>query len=96
MKLDQLLQRAHFVPDEIKLSQAVEKVIFQYNMAVRHSEKRAGASFSDIKEGLTHIGVEISDDRLLDLLDRLEKITIDGRSVPVFVKVYDKWYSNCI
>lgn len=96
MKLESILRRAHFTPDEVKLSVEIERIIFNINLHIHAGEKRADATFSDVQSGLHHVGVELPDEKVLDTMRKLQWVEIEGEKVafPVLEEIHGKWRSN--
>lgn len=94
-KLEYILKRAHFVPDEIKLAVESERIIFDINISCFPGERQTGATFEQIKIGLSHLGVELPDERILEVLRKMEKVEIENSKIPLLSEIYGKWHSNC-
>jgi len=93
-KLDYILSRGRFTPDERKLAVEMERIVFNINLSIHPGDRREGATFDQIKTALSHIGVELPDNQIMEVLRKLEKVQFDNKTIPVLTEIYGKWHSN--
>ncbi len=87
-----LSRSTQFTPDERKLAIELERIIFKINHSVHPGETLRGATFFNIHESLLS-GTRYSDDFILIVLRKLEKVEFNNKSVTIITKIRDLYFS---
>lgn len=87
-----LSRSTQFTPDEQKLVVELERIIFKINHSVHAGEVLRGATFSDIRKTLLS-GTQYSDDFILIVLRKLEKVEFNHKSVTIITKIRGMYFS---
>lgn len=87
-----LSRSTQFTPDEQKLAIELERIIFKMNHSVHPGETLRGATFFNIQKSLLS-GTQYSDDFILIVLRKLEKVEFNNKSVTIITKIRDLYFS---
>ncbi len=87
-----LSKSIQFTPDEQKLAIDLEKIIFRINHTIHNGESLRGAFFSDIRKDLRS-GTQYSDDFIIIVLTKLEKVQFGNEHITIISKIGNKYFS---